>query len=57
MLDVIIEWTVAALIIIGSGFVLLSAIGLVLNEFHHAVVDRRAVIGPIAHDLPGRRAR
>ncbi len=35
----------------------LSAIGLVLNEFHHAVVDRRAVIGVIAHDLPGRRAR
>ncbi len=35
----------------------LSAIGLVLNEFHHAVVDRRAVIGLIAHDLPGRRAR
>jgi TRAP transporter TAXI family solute receptor len=35
----------------------LSAIGLVLNEFYHAVVDRRAVLGVIAQDLPGRRAR
>ena len=35
----------------------LSVIGLVLNEFHHAVVDRRAAIGATTHDLPGRRAR
>jgi TRAP transporter TAXI family solute receptor len=35
----------------------LSAIGLVLNEFHHAVVDQRVLIGVVAPDAPGRRVR
>jgi hypothetical protein len=34
----------------------LSAIGLVLEQFHHAVVDRRFAIGAAAPDLPRRRA-
>jgi TRAP transporter TAXI family solute receptor len=34
----------------------LSAIGLVLEQFHHAVVDRRVAIGAAAPDLPRRRA-
>jgi TRAP transporter TAXI family solute receptor len=34
----------------------LSAIGLVLEQFHHAVVDRRFVIGAAAPDLPRMRA-
>jgi TRAP transporter TAXI family solute receptor len=34
----------------------LSAIGLVLEQFHHAVVDRRLVIGAAAPDLPRMRA-
>jgi TRAP transporter TAXI family solute receptor len=34
----------------------LSAIGLVLDQFHHAVTDRRAVIGVEATDLPRMRA-
>src|ERR1700704_2959812 len=35
----------------------LSAIGLVLEQFHHAVVDRRVAIGATAPDLPRMRAR
>jgi TRAP transporter TAXI family solute receptor len=35
----------------------LSAFGLVLEQFHHAVVDRRAAIGVTAPDLPRMRAR
>jgi TRAP transporter TAXI family solute receptor len=34
----------------------LSAIGLVLEQFHHAVADRRVAIGASAPDLPRRRA-
>jgi TRAP transporter TAXI family solute receptor len=34
----------------------LSAIGLVLEQFHHAVADRRVVMGVSAPDLPRRRA-
>ena len=34
----------------------LSAIGLVLEQFHHAVADRRVAIGAAAPDLPRRRA-
>ena len=34
----------------------LSAIGLVLEQFHHAVADRRVAIGAPAPDLPRRRA-
>jgi TRAP transporter TAXI family solute receptor len=34
----------------------LSAIGLALEQFHHAVADRRAVIGVPAPDLPRMRA-
>lgn len=34
----------------------LSAIGLALEQFHHAVSDRRAIIGGSAPDLPRRRA-
>ena len=34
----------------------LSAIGLVLEQFHHAVADRRVAIGGAAPDLPRRRA-
>jgi TRAP-type uncharacterized transport system substrate-binding protein len=34
----------------------LSVIGLALEQFHHAVVDRRATIGLSAPDLPLRRA-
>ena len=34
----------------------LSAIGLVLDQFHHAVTDRRAVIGVETTDLPRMRA-
>ena len=35
----------------------LSAYSLVLEQFHHAVADRRAVIGGAAADLPRMRAR
>jgi TRAP transporter TAXI family solute receptor len=35
----------------------LSAFGLVLEQFHHAVTDRRAAIGVAAPDLPRMRAR
>jgi hypothetical protein len=35
----------------------LSAYGLVLEQFHHAVVDRRAAISATAADLPRMRAR
>jgi TRAP transporter TAXI family solute receptor len=35
----------------------LSAIGLMLEQFHHAIVDRRATLGSIAPDLPRVRAR
>jgi TRAP transporter TAXI family solute receptor len=35
----------------------LSAYGLVLEQFHHAVVDRRAAITGAASDLPRMRAR
>lgn len=35
----------------------LSAYGLVLEQFHHALVDRRAAIGGGAADLPRMRAR
>jgi TRAP transporter TAXI family solute receptor len=35
----------------------LSAFSLVLEQFHHAVVDRRAAIGVNAPDLPRMRAR
>ena len=34
----------------------LSAIRLVLEQFHHAVVDRRMTIGVEAPDLPRMRA-
>ncbi len=34
----------------------LSAIGLVLEQFHHAVSDRRMAMGAAAPDLPRRRA-
>lgn len=34
----------------------LSAIGLVLDQFHHAVADRRTVIGAAQSDLPRMRA-
>ena len=34
----------------------LSAIGLVLDQFHHAVADRRTVIGTEAPDMPRMRA-
>ena len=34
----------------------LSAFGLVLEQFHHAVVDRRAAIGETASSLPRVRA-
>jgi TRAP transporter TAXI family solute receptor len=34
----------------------LSAIGLVLEQFHHAVADRRVAMGVTAPDLPRRRA-
>jgi TRAP-type uncharacterized transport system substrate-binding protein len=34
----------------------LSAIGLVLEQFHHAVADRRMAMGVSAPDLPRRRA-
>src|SRR5712675_3349488 len=34
----------------------LSAIGLVLEQFHHAVADQRVAIGAPAPDLPRRRA-
>jgi TRAP-type uncharacterized transport system substrate-binding protein len=34
----------------------LSAIGLALEQFHHAVTDRRAIIGMSAPDLPRMRA-
>jgi TRAP transporter TAXI family solute receptor len=35
----------------------LAAYGLVLEQFHHAVVDRRAALNAIAADLPRMRAR
>jgi len=35
----------------------LAAYNLVLEQFHHAVVDRRAVIGATAADMPRMRAR
>jgi hypothetical protein len=35
----------------------LSAYSLVLEQFHHAVVDRRAAIGATAADLPRMLAR
>jgi TRAP transporter TAXI family solute receptor len=35
----------------------LSAYGLVLEQFHHAIVDRRAAISAAAADLPRMRAR
>ena len=35
----------------------LTAYALVLEQFHHAVVDRRAAIGAVAADLPRMRAR
>jgi TRAP transporter TAXI family solute receptor len=35
----------------------LSAYGLVLEQFHHAIVDRRAAISGAAADLPRMRAR
>ena len=35
----------------------LSAFGLVLEQFHHAVTDRRTAIGAAAPDLPRMRAR
>ncbi len=35
----------------------LTAYGLVLEQFHHAVVDRRAAIGAPSADLPRMRAR
>jgi hypothetical protein len=34
----------------------LAAYGLVLNQFHNAVVDRRAAIGPNAANMPRMRA-
>ena len=34
----------------------LSVIGLALEQFHHAVTDRRAIIGMSAPDLPRMRA-
>jgi len=35
----------------------LSVIGLALEQFHHAVADRRAIIGAAAHDMLRMRAR
>jgi hypothetical protein len=35
----------------------LSAFGLVLEQFHHAVADRRAIIDTSAPDMPRMRAR
>jgi TRAP transporter TAXI family solute receptor len=35
----------------------LAAIDLVLNQFHHAIVDRRATLGVATSDLPRMRAR
>ena len=35
----------------------LSVIGLALEQFHHAVTDRRVVIGAGSTDLPRMRAR
>ena len=35
----------------------LSVIGLALEQFHHAVADRRVVIGAGSTDLPRMRAR
>ena len=35
----------------------LSAIGLALEQFHHAVADRRAVIGAMTPDMLRMRAR
>jgi hypothetical protein len=35
----------------------LSAYSLVLEQFHHAVVDRRAAISAAATDVPRMRAR
>jgi len=35
----------------------LSALGLVLEQFHHAVADARAAMGMSAPDLPRIRAR
>ena len=35
----------------------LAAIGLVLEQFHHAVADRRIVVGIPAPDLQRMRAR
>ena len=34
----------------------LSAFGLVMEQFHHAVVDRRVAIAAAAPDLPRMRA-
>ena len=34
----------------------LSAIGLVLEQFHHAVADRRVALNGTAPDMPRRRA-
>jgi hypothetical protein len=34
----------------------LSVIGLTLEQFHHAVADRRTVLGAPASDLPRMRA-
>jgi hypothetical protein len=34
----------------------LSAIGLTLEQFHHAVAERRVTIGATASDLPRKRA-
>ena len=34
----------------------LSAIGVALEQFHHAVTDRRVTIGATASDLPRKRA-
>ena len=35
----------------------LPAFGLVLEQFHHAVADRRAIIDTSAPDMPRMRAR
>jgi TRAP transporter TAXI family solute receptor len=35
----------------------LSAIGLALDQFHHAVADRRAALGAVEADMPRMRAR
>jgi TRAP transporter TAXI family solute receptor len=35
----------------------LSAIGLALEQFHHAVADRRAALGAVEADMPRMRAR